>query len=38
MVEEDAANPQRIENIDIDKFFNELDPDIIIWKAVCLLT
>ena len=35
-VKEDAANPHRIENIDVDKFINELDPD--VWKAVCLIT
>ena len=36
LVKEDAANPHKIENMDIDKFINEIDPD--IWKAVCLLT
>jgi len=36
LVKEDAANPHKIENMDIDKFINEVDPD--ISKAVCLLT
>jgi len=36
LVKEDAANPHKIENMDIDKFINEIDPD--ISKAVCLLT
>ena len=35
-VKEDVANPHRIENIDVDKFINDLDPD--VWKAVCLIT
>ena len=36
MIKEDAANPHQIENIDVDKFITELDPD--IWKAICLIT
>ena len=36
MVNEDAVHPHSIEKVDIDKFIDELDPD--IWKAVCLLT
>jgi len=36
LVKEDAANPHKINNMDIDKFINEIDPD--ISKAVCLLT
>ena len=36
MIKEDAANPHQIENIDVDKFITELDPD--IWKTICLIT
>ena len=36
MIKEDAANPHQIENIDVDKFITELDPD--IWKAICIIT
>lgn len=36
MVRDDAANPHKIEEIDIDKIISELDSD--LWKAVCLLT
>ena len=32
MVAEDSVNPHKN---DIDRFVNELDPD--IWKAVCLI-
>ena len=36
LLRKDAVHPQNIEDIDIDKFISELDPD--IWKAICLLT
>ena len=36
MIKEDTANPHQIENIDVDKFISELDPD--IWNAICLIT
>ena len=36
MIEKDASCPQMIEDIDIESFIDNLDPD--IWKAVCLLT
>ena len=36
LVKEDVANPHKIEDIDIERFLNKLDPD--IWKAMCLLT
>ena len=36
MVREDASTPHKIEEVYIDKFISDLDPD--VWKAVCLLT
>ena len=36
LLKRDASSPHRIEDIDIDSFINDLDPD--IWKAICLLT
>lgn len=36
LMEQDASSPHRIEDIDIDTFIQDLDPD--IWKAICLLT
>jgi hypothetical protein len=36
LIQQDAASPHRIEDIKIDSFIQDLDPD--IWKAVCLLT
>ena len=36
MIREDAANPHKIEEVDVDKFIDKLDPK--LWKAVSLLT
>ncbi len=37
MIKQDASSPHRIEDINIDSFIQDLDPD--IWKAIiCLLT
>ena len=36
ILKQDTEEPLNIEEIDIDKFFVDLDPD--IWKALCLLT
>ena len=35
LIEEDTMRPHCIENIDLNAFIEQLDPD--IWKAVCLL-
>lgn len=32
MIREDAANPHKIEEVDVDKFIDKLDPK--LWKAV----
>ena len=36
MMKDDAVNPHKIEEVDIDKIISELDSD--LWKAMCLLT
>ena len=36
MIEQDASSPHRIEDVDIESFIKDLDPD--IWKAICFLT
>ena len=36
MIEKDASSPHRIEDVDIESFIKDLDPD--IWKAICFLT
>ena len=36
LIQEDTMSPHCIENIDLNKFIEELDPD--IWKAVSMLT
>ena len=36
MLKEDTVQPHSIEDIDIDKVIDNLDPD--LWKAICLLT
>ena len=36
LIQEDATSPHGIENLNIDTFIKDLDPD--IWKAVCMLT
>ena len=35
-MKDDAVNPHKIEEVDIDKIISELDSD--LWKAMCLLT
>ena len=36
MLKQDSIQPLNIEEIDIDNFIDDLDPD--VWKAICLLT
>ena len=36
MIQEDSNSPHRIEQFEIDKFIDTLDPD--IWEAICFLT
>ena len=36
MIEQDASSHHRIEDVDIESFIKDLDPD--IWKAICFLT
>ena len=36
MLKQDSIQPLNIEEIDIDNFIDDLDPD--VWKVICLLT
>ena len=36
LIQEDSHSPHKIENLDIDKFINEID--LTLWAAVCTLT
>ena len=36
LIEQDKSNPHDIQDINLDKFIQGLEPD--VWKAICLLT
>jgi len=36
MINQDVVKPHSIEDVNIDEFVDNLDPD--VWKAICLLT
>ena len=36
MLKQDIDQPLNVEDMDIDKFIEDLDPD--VWQAICLLT